>query len=225
MARPTEEAYGEFQNAYDFYNRKLFQDTLPPCLITLPRKTKRTFGYFSHQRFVHLPDGRSTTDEIAMNPVHFHARSVEDTLSTLAHEMVHLWEAHYGKAGKRGYHNKKWGAKMKEIGLYPSNTGDEGGKETGYQMSHYILPSGQFHLVTVALLAKGFSISWADAVATGLVDAPHPKQPKKSGCRVKYTCPGCKAHVWGKSGLHLLCGLDGQSFTSEMAESDDGNEH
>jgi hypothetical protein len=72
-------------------------DQLPPCLITLHRESHRVLGYFSHKRFVRLSDGRTATDEIAMNPIHFAGRSVVAVMSTLAHEMVHLWQAHLGK--------------------------------------------------------------------------------------------------------------------------------
>ena len=48
---PTEQAYGEFQYAYDHYNRELFNGILPPCLITLQRKAN-CMGYFSFKRFV-----------------------------------------------------------------------------------------------------------------------------------------------------------------------------
>jgi hypothetical protein len=63
---PTLEAYGELQTAYDHYNRVLFHDALPPCLITLHRESHRVLGYFSHKRFVRLSDGRTATDEIAI---------------------------------------------------------------------------------------------------------------------------------------------------------------
>jgi hypothetical protein len=217
MSRPTEEAYGEFQKAYDFYNQALFASTLPPCLITLHRESKRTYGYFSHKRFFRLTDGRSTTDEIAMNPVHFSGRSVEDILSTLAHEMTHVWQAHFGKPGRRGYHNKQWAAKMKEVGLGPSNTGEPGGKETGQQMTHYIVEGGPFKTATDALIKGGFSISWADAAA--IADDPAVPKPK-SGQRVKYTCPGCDANVWGKDGLAILCQPCQQPFLAPEADDD-----
>ena len=50
-----------------------------------------------------------------------------------------------------GYHpqlsaalyDRQWAAKMREIGLQPSSTGEEGGKETGQSMSHYIIPDGR----------------------------------------------------------------------------------
>jgi hypothetical protein len=134
---PTEETYVGFQKAYDFLNRKLFDGELPNCLITLQRRNS-TYGYFSGDRF-----GRTDgvlTDEIALNPSHFHDRAAADVLSTLAHEMVHLWQHHHGSPGRGRYHNREWAAHMKEIGLHPSSTGQEGGDETGDRVSHYILP-------------------------------------------------------------------------------------
>jgi hypothetical protein len=58
-------------------------------------------------------------------------------LSTLVHEMVHVWQQHCGTPSKRGYHNKEWATKMKSVGPQPSSTGMVGGKETGQRMSHY----------------------------------------------------------------------------------------
>ena len=61
---PTATTYDELRGAYDFFNKALFEDKLPPCLLTLQRE-KRTYGYFSAARF----GNRSghTTDEIALN--------------------------------------------------------------------------------------------------------------------------------------------------------------
>lgn len=207
-ATPTAEAYGELQGAYDYYNRTLFSDQLPPCLMTLQCRSKRTFGYFSHQRFRSLRDGRLAA-EIAMNPVHFERRAVSDVLSTLAHEMVHLWQAHFGTPSRSRYHNKEWGRKMESVGLMPSNTGTPGGKKTGQQMTHYVIAGGRFEKVTEVLLANGFRLSWADAAARLVVNVPVDpvdSADTKSGCRIKYTCPSCAVHAWGKSGLNLICG-------------------
>lgn len=66
ITSPTAQAYAELQAAFDHYNRELFGGELPPCLITMQRE-KRTYGYFSSERFVHRHD-RSKTDEIAINP-------------------------------------------------------------------------------------------------------------------------------------------------------------
>jgi hypothetical protein len=42
--------------------------------------------------------------------------------------------------------------------------------------------------------------------------------PKKSGNRVKYTCPSCGANAWGKVGLHLICADCDQSMTGDTLE-------
>jgi len=41
-------------------------------------------------------EGGEETDEIALNPSTFRSRSTEETLSTLVHEMCHLWQFHKG---------------------------------------------------------------------------------------------------------------------------------
>ena len=65
LAKPTEQAYEELQLAYDWFNQRLFDGVLPPCLITFQRN-KRTMGYFSKERFV--DQSGKKTDEIALNP-------------------------------------------------------------------------------------------------------------------------------------------------------------
>lgn len=157
--RPTPEAYAELQQAFDHFNSQLFDGQLPSCLITLQRE-KRTYGYFSKAQFVRRSGER--TDEIAMNPAFFAVRSVRETLSTLAHEMVHQWQFHFGKPGRRGYHNLQWAAKMEEVGLMPSSTGQPGGKRVGERMTHYVASNGRFDVACAALLTPGFRLSWVD---------------------------------------------------------------
>ena len=103
----------------------------------------RSYGYFWGQRFA-TRDGVEIYDEIALNPRHFKNRTTEQTLSTLVHEMVHLWQHHFGKPSRSAYHNRQWAAMMKEVDLFPSTTGEPGGRQTGQTCSHYIIPSGTF---------------------------------------------------------------------------------
>lgn len=156
---PTNQVHQALQFAYDFFNRSLFGGELPFCLISLQRKAK-TQGYFSFRRFI-SEDGRYT-DEIALNPEFFGVLPVLDTLSTLVHEMCHLWQQHFGKPGRRGYHNKEWADKMESIGLMPSDTHKPGGKRTGEHMGDYILENGLFMQAARHLLDTEFSIHWYD---------------------------------------------------------------
>lgn len=159
--RPTEATYQAFQAAYDHFNRELFGGLLRCCLITLQRRGRRTLGYYWAERFGEI-GGSDRTDEIAMNPQHFLHRPMRETLSTLVHEMVHLWQQHHGKPGRGAYHNTEWAAKMKEVGLHPSNTGQPGGKEVGQQISHYIVEGDAFAVAFEALASDGFRLAWGE---------------------------------------------------------------
>src|SRR5215471_349609 len=119
--RITQAEYRAFQAAYDFFNAQLFGGSLPPVLVTLQRHA-RTRGYFAPERF----NGRiedTAVHELALNPDSFTGRSDEMILSTLAHEMAHVWQQTHGTPPRRSYHDRQWAAKMHEIGLHPSSTG------------------------------------------------------------------------------------------------------
>jgi hypothetical protein len=119
-ADPTGETYGPLQQAYAFFNERLFDSRLPGALITL-RSEKHAMGYFSRKRFGTRENRNS--DEIAMNPTYFGVVPIEMTLATFLHELVHQYQAHHGKAGRGRYHNREWGTMMRERGLEPTSTG------------------------------------------------------------------------------------------------------
>jgi SprT-like family len=189
--------YQGFQKAYDFFNRELFGGNLPQVLVTLQRHA-RTYGYFSPQRFNGRID-KTAVHELALNPDGFAGRTDEMILSTLVHEMCHVWQQIHGKAPRKGYHDRQWAGKMREIGLQPSSTGEEGGKETGQSVSHYILPKGRFATAYAKLAASGFQLHWQSVPASEQGKA-------KKASKMKFTCPECGQNAWAKPDAHLLCG-------------------
>lgn len=205
--KPTRETYDPLQQAYEALNRSLFEGALPNCLITLQR-SKKSYGYFCGDRFGRA-DG-TLTDEIALNPTHFRDRPQEEVLATLAHEMAHLWQHHFGKPGRGRYHNMEWAEKMKSIGLQPTSTGKDGGAETGDVMGHMIVPDGQFDRAVRKLLARGLVVSWTEqpekhsAPDDDAVDKDDSKS--KSGKRIRYVCPHGDMKAWAKHGAKLVCG-------------------
>lgn len=231
--KPTQDTYSELQQAYDFYNAELFENQLPACLLTLQRE-KKTYGYFSAQRFVRIEDGVKT-DEIAMNPAYFAVCPIVEVMQTLVHEMVHAWQHHHGKPGRRRYHNKEWGDKMEAVGLMPSDTGKPGGKKTGESVADYPIEGGRFLEATDRLL-KTFKLSWTDrfparhvnaaalanATAEGLLEGLGEEGaesgPVKS-TRTKYTCLTCETNVWGKANLKLMCGECGFQYEPNIADT------
>jgi hypothetical protein len=207
--KPTRETYDPLQLAYENLNRALFEGSLPNCLITLQR-SKKSYGYFIGNRFG-KSDG-TLTDEIALNPSYFRDRPQEEVLATLAHEMAHLWQHHFGKPGRGRYHNREWAEKMKSIGLQPTSTGKDDGPETGDVMGHLIVPDGPFDRVVRKQLARGLVVSWTEQpekrpVPGDDVDGNEDAQDEsKSGKRVRYICPHGDMKAWAKHGAKLVCG-------------------
>ncbi|EBR7327633.1 sprT domain-containing protein [Salmonella enterica] len=159
-SRATERAYAELQQAYDFYNQRLFDGQLPDCLITFQRG-KNTMGYFSRNRFVSPADG-TQIDEIALNPEYFPVYPLIEVMQTLVHEQCHMWQFHFGNPSRKGYHNAQWAAKMELVGLMPSSTGQPGGNKVGQSMNDYPIPGGRFMKETLELFRSGFALSWFD---------------------------------------------------------------
>lgn len=207
--QPTRQYAEELQAAYDFFNERLFEGRLPPCLITYTNR-RIALGHFWPGQWKASGDVERVVDEIALNPYHFRSKPIVETLSTLVHEMTHQEQQAEGKPGRRGYHNKAWGVLMERVGLIPSATGAEGGKKTGQAMSHYIDPDGPFQRAVDDLLYSGFTLTWGKpslgglrAGKGGLGVEGGKTAPKKS--KVKYTCGECRANAWGKPGMNIGC--------------------
>jgi hypothetical protein len=158
--KPTEQAYGELQHAYDFYNEKLFDNKLPGCLLTFQRN-KNVMGYYSHNRFISA-DGLQRIDEIALNPEFFASFPIIEIMQSLCHEMTHQLQFRFGNPSRRGYHNAQWAAMMERIGLIPSSTGTPGGAKVGQHIADYPAPNGRFQHATLELFHSGFAVSWFD---------------------------------------------------------------
>ena len=86
---------------------------------------------------------------------------------------------------------------MKMVGLQPSNTGAVGGRETGSQMSHYILAGGAFAKAFAKLAATGWKLN--------LQSAPQQGKQKGPNSKTKFTCPSCGCNAWGKPDLVIAC--------------------
>jgi hypothetical protein len=210
MSEPSQSEYGCLAIAFDHFNCVLFSGHLPPVLITLNHRSINVLGYYHDQRFslrttdrIHAP----RVSEISLNPKSMEGRSDMEVLSTLVHEMVHLWQFASASPSRGGYHNREWADKMESIGLVPSNTGLPGGKRTGQQMTHYIIPDGPFEKVCRALLQHGWRLDWhvpseyAKKLAAGGLT-----KGTANASKTRFTCAKCTQNAWAKPGAKLVCG-------------------
>ncbi len=166
---PTTESYDSILQAYDFFNQALFDNKLPDVIITYHRQRK-VMGYASIGRWVNSK--RQYVDELAVNPEYFAKYPLIEICQTLCHEQVHIWQAHFGKPSRRGYHNKEFARKMKSIGLMPSSTGQPGGSETGESMMDYVLVDGIFLDSFRELVGQEYKIPWVDRYPVFRQEAP-----------------------------------------------------
>jgi predicted SprT family Zn-dependent metalloprotease len=210
---PTNQTYPGLERAYRHFNARLFAGKLPPCLITMTRQ-KGALGYFSGNRFAAYTDAATVTDEIALNPSHFAERSPAAILSTLVHEMVHLWQHHFGKPSRATYHNSEWAATMVKVGLIPTDTGDAEGKMTGQKMTHIIEPGGRFDRACAAFLKNGDPMLYQDRAGDPV------KARKKAASKTKYTCPACELNAWAKPEANLRCGDCGEAMEAEDVDAE-----
>lgn len=199
-ASPTSRSYTGLDAAYKFFNYWLFDDKLPDCLITLQRH-KGAYGYFSGQRFA-LKDSQEITDEIALNPQTFEARTPIEILSTLVHEMCHLWQQHFGKPGRAGYHNVQWVEVALEVGLTPYAVDDPEMRQTGDKVSHKIEPDGRFEKYAKRFLEKHDLGIYVDRAG----EEEKAARTRKAASKTRYTCPACELNAWAKPGVNLVCG-------------------
>lgn len=219
---PTTSQFEAFEDAYDYFNERLFENQLPPVILNLSRKSK-AMGFVAPFRWRRAEDelGKGSIHELSLNP-EILSMSLVDVYSTLVHEQCHIWQYTHGKPSRNGYHNKEWASQMLWVGLIPSHTGKIGGNMTGQNMSDYPEKDGKFlkaleempdeyklpftsvegdyranRMALMGGLEAGVSIS-------GSIDGQEaPPKPKTS--KNKYSCP-CGNNVWGKLELHIICG-------------------
>jgi hypothetical protein len=204
VSSPTQEQFAAYEGMAHYFNDRLFGGALPAVLLNFSRKGRRTKGFFAPNRW---EKGAATTHEISLNPQLLKERSPLEVAATLVHELVHLWQFVWGHPSRAGYHNREWAEKMEAVGLMPSDTGAVGGKRTGQQMTHYVIPGSPFEQAFAAM-PKEYLLPWMSGEPAVRTQSHRPS-------KVKYTCPGCRTKVWGKSGLSLFCPACNQRFTEQ----------
>lgn len=212
---PTEQQFLALNQAYQYFNRELFDGQLAGCILNFSRK-KGTHGFMAPNRWRRADEEEHTTHEISLTPYTLYREPIL-VFSTLVHEQCHLWQWDFGNPSRSGYHNKEWADKMQEVGLMPSDTGEPGGSKTGQHMTHYIIEGGRYERAFQAMpeeyklpfvSLEGDMMRVLIRGAGGPTSQPGEPQPApapKGREKTKYTCSGCGANVWGKPDLRIRC--------------------
>src|SRR5688500_11221889 len=97
-ASPTREQFAAYERIFDHFNRGLFQGALVAPLLNFSRAAN-SYGFFAPNRWTG-PDGKPV-HEISLNPDHLQ-RPAQEVVSTIVHEMCHLWQHEHGTPGRPG---------------------------------------------------------------------------------------------------------------------------
>ena len=177
------------------------------------QRQRGAYGYFAGQRFG-TRDGEEVTDEIALNPAHFRSRTTRESLSTLAHEMCHLEQDHFGNPSRKAYHNREWAGMMKAN--RPHSERYRPARRQGNRAEGKPLHRGRraFDRACAELEKSGFAVRyvelWGDEQA----------RKKKAASKTKYTCPACGLNAWGKPEIHIVCGDCDERMTADEPEGE-----
>lgn len=177
-----DESLGAFFKAlHTFADRtrmRFFQDTpdLPYPVVALEPDRKDRKGYYT------LKDGYTLIHRINLNPVVL--RNGAEAAETLAHEMVHMWQAHVGRPMERNYHGAEFHARMRVFGI---ETKGKRGDHLGYfdeTWENWLDANADLSLEKFLLPGTG-------------------AEPKRR--LLKHMCPVCGNNFRNRNELSVLC--------------------
>lgn len=214
----TIKQYQGLQAAFDYFNDTLFKSSLPDCVLTLNR-SRHSYGYFVTKENWQDSKGEKY-NEIALNPDEMilgdEHRTDKDIMSTLVHEMCHLWQHYDGSEPRRGYHNKDFAEKMERVGLFTTADYTWEGKRTGQNMGHLIIEGGAFDKAYENMPSE----IKIECHTLFKVDAKKKRANKAKKRVFVYTCPKCGATIKGRPGMNLICGDCKVAFEMEKPEDE-----
>lgn len=120
---------GLFKALHTFADRTMeefYSDTptMPYPVVAMEKDRANRLGYYTTK------DGYTLVHRINLNP--YSLKTGTEAAETLAHEMVHLWQAHIGRPCLRNYHGADFHQRMAHYGIL---TKGKRGHHTGYDES------------------------------------------------------------------------------------------
>lgn len=170
-----------FQRMYKFSDRTIeefFQDTpsLPKPVLSFDKDHKDRRGHYSQM------DGYRLVHKINLNP--FVLATAEEAAEVLAHELVHLWQAHVGRPIMRNYHGTEFHLRMRQYGI--ETEGKEGR-----------------HLRYIDVTWPNWLVENEDLELDKFI---LPGANKEKGRQlIKHECPGCGTSFRSRKELAVQC--------------------
>jgi predicted SprT family Zn-dependent metalloprotease len=219
------ELYSKVQTVIDELDKAFFsgkgKEKIPQVVFAINTKCKACVVAYVQADALYDKKTDKKLQYMAINPDYLN-RKQKDILSTVCHELCHVYEHAYIHIPRGGYHDKQWAKLMEDCGLEPKylNTSKTA-------VDHKIIKGGAFEDFAKAFEEKYgedfFNIvSYSSEVqkktrkALGIKgddeddDTPRADNADKpvkkyNRNKIKYVCRGCGLKVWGKPGLSVSC--------------------
>ena len=203
--------------AFNAINEHYYNSELEKPVITFKEgKKKKAYGWIETRK--QWVQGKNERYDINISVDYLGNRSVDETISTLMHEMAHLYNLQNGikdttRAGL--YHNKKFKEEAEKHMIKIDHSDKYGWTITSPtdELLEYIMDKGWEDIdmgrgCLFGLLGGGSDGKPAKGTQTG---ADGQELPKKGNSR-RYQCPQCKAIVRATKDLHIICGTCNVDF-------------
>ena len=200
----TSRVAGQLEKMYRLLNIRFFNGELPEVVISL-KKTVGAYGHFTCSKVWQAGDERRYEINISSATL---SRAIEDTCSTLLHEMCHCFAAEKGIKDTSGsgnfYHNRKYKEIAESHGLCVEKHPKYGWTITspGLPLLDFIEEQGWQDLQMCE------AVSLWDVIGTlpkGTGNGTATKTKKPSSTR-KYVCPCCRQSVRATKTVNIPCG-------------------
>lgn len=202
----------ELHKAFDILNKRYFEGKLPLPAITIQSSGNRSLsmGWCTTKEVWHDNEGKINLYEINLS-AEFINVSFHETMDTLMHEMVHLYNlVHNIKDTSRGgtYHNKRFlNQALKSGFIYPHDKPDP---KYGYSFVK-LSPDTIAILDTLPLDKNVFTIARKpprlQVAANNSQEAEAPESAKRERKIFRWICPNCDLIMRStKPSINVICG-------------------
>lgn len=172
---------GLFTALHTFADRTIdefYDDTpdLPHPVVAMEKDRLSRLGYYTAR------DGYTLIHRINLNP--YALSTGDEAAETLAHEMVHMWQAHVGRPCERNYHGTEFHRRMSMYGIA---TQGKRGHHTGYLDDTW-----------QNWMARNADLELDKYVLPG-------SEKPKTRHMLKHQCPICEVSFRSRRSLNALC--------------------
>ena len=233
--------YSKFQKAVDLIEGKFFTEKgkqpFPKFVLAINNKCKSVVCAFVQNNALFDKNNGDKIQYLGINPRYLD-RGNSYVLSTLCHELCHVYENAYIHIPRGGYHDKSWHNLMTDCGLEPvylnkSKTAVNEKIIEGESFDSFVKDFTEeygdyFNVVEYSQnVAKDYKDKNPES-DVDLSDAPRADNADKpvkvyNRNKIKYEC-SCGNKLWGKAGLHIHCEDCHSEFVEEERKEEEDDE-